>query len=63
MLKNILKIEGIKQLNTSEQQTVTGGMVTPCSTDADCQNAGGAFCRAVCIVNFGICIFDTSSCQ
>lgn len=63
MLKNISKLEGAKELNKLDQQTITGGMVTPCSSDADCQAAGGAFCKTKCIINFGICIFDTTSCQ
>lgn len=62
MLKNILKANGVKELNKAEQQSVTGGMITTCTSDSDCQIPGNPFCIYACIINFGVCVYDTRSC-
>ena len=57
MLKKISKLNGAQELNKAEQQAITGGMLTPCSSNADCQAAVDFQCESVCVVNFGICLF------
>ncbi|GGG31875.1 hypothetical protein GCM10011344_36010 [Dokdonia pacifica] len=43
MLKNILKLKGIKKLNTSEQRDVSGGFRANCPTypASECIACGG----------------------
>ena len=59
MLKNILKLKGIQELNKSDQKTLNGSgsrMPISCTSDADCEQSGD-FCpgQVRCVPGFGIC--------
>jgi len=59
MLKNILKLNGVLELNKVEQKSVNGGnsKAIACTSDAQCE-ATGDFCpgQVRCIFPFGVCL-------
>lgn len=50
MLKHILKVNGIKRLNRSEQQEISGGFTPNCTvyTESQCVNCGGGHLSSGC---------------
>ncbi len=60
MLKNILKLKGIQELNKSDQRGLNGSgsrMPISCASDFDCEQSG-VFCpgQSRCVIGFGICL-------
>ncbi|WP_136667719.1 hypothetical protein [Flavobacterium sp. H122] len=59
MLKNILNLEGIQELNSNEQKSITAGLIElckrvngntgqTCSTDAECTGPNSPVCFNGC---------------
>ncbi|SNR70655.1 hypothetical protein [Dokdonia pacifica] len=36
MLKNILNVEGVQELDKKQQTTINGGILIYCNSDSDC---------------------------